>query len=206
VRPRPDDRGRHVPCRRFSAAQGQLAQLVEGAVEAVVVADRGTGRGVLPHRVVAPAGRQLARGGGVPGDPQRGGGGEAGVVAGAQLPPAGRGVEHRVAAGAGPVLVHEVTDPAHHRTGGLAVAVVPVRVPLHVQRARQGTAVGGPAAAVVDEVVRLGGAAGGVGGGEVVRAADHPDVVRTAVLLRVVGIPVVRALRRLGVGPADAAV
>ncbi len=155
--------------------------------------------------VVQPAGSSPTVGG-VPGDPQRGGGGEAGVVAGALLPPAGGGVDDGVAAGAGAVAVEEVADPAHHRARRLAVAVVAVRVPLDVQDTGQGASVGGPGAPAVHEVVRLGGAARGVGGGEVVGAADHADVVGAVVLLRVVRVGVVRALRGLGVGPAHPAV
>src|SRR5690606_12593064 len=114
-----------------------------------------------------------------------------GVVAGALLPPARGRVDHGVAAGAGPVLVQEGTDPADHRALRLAVAGVAVRVPLDVQHAREGASVGGPGAAAADEVVRLGGAARGVGRREVVRAADHADVVGAVVLLGVVRVGVV---------------
>src|SRR5690606_32980551 len=202
---------RASPCARTSpggrgSAQGEGADPVDGAVEAVVVADGRAGRGVLPHRVGAPAGGQFAHGGGVPGDPQRGRGGEARVVAGALLPPARRRVDHGVACGARPVAVQEVADPSHHPAGRLAVACVAVRVPLDVERARQGPAVGTPAAAVVDEVVRLGGAARGVGGREVVGAADHAHVVGAVVLLPEVGVAVVRALGGLDEGPFHSAV
>ncbi len=177
-----------------------------GPVEPVVVAHDRPGRGVLPHRVVRPAGRQRAHRRGVPGDPQRVVRREAAVVAGALGPPAGGRVDHGVPARAGLVRVQEVADPGDHLALRLAVAGGPVRVPLDVQRAGQRLAVAGPAAAVVDEVVRLGGAGRGVRGGEVVGAADHADVVRAVVLLGEVGVAVVRPLGGLDVGPLDAAV
>lgn len=142
----------------------------------------------------------------VPGHPQRVGGAEARVVAGAVLPPAGRGVDHRVPSGARPVGVREVADPVDHRRLAEPVALGAVRIPLDVQHARQGPPVPRPAAPVVHEVVRLCGAARRVRGGEVVRAADHADAVRTVVLLREVGVLVVRPLGGLHIGPLHAAV
>lgn len=71
------------------------------------------------------------------------------------------------------IRVDEIRDPAHHRRGAEAVAGRARRVVLDVEHAGQGDAVGGPAAAVGEEEIRLGGAGGGGGACEVVAAPDE---------------------------------
>src|SRR3954468_5803115 len=112
---------------------GERLDAVEGAVELVLVAGEDARVGVLPDRVEAPAGRQGADAGRVARDPQRVGA-EAGVVAGAQRPPARAGIEHRIAAGARLDRVGDVVDPDDHRALRQAVAIRAVGVVLEVDR------------------------------------------------------------------------
>src|SRR5437868_4742173 len=102
-----------------SAREG--LQAVERAVEAVLVAGEYARVGVLPDGLERPARRQGADARRVARDPQRVVA-ERGVVAGAQGPPAGRRVEHRVAAGARLDGTGDGADPADHRRVAQAVA------------------------------------------------------------------------------------
>lgn len=96
------------------------------------------------------------------------------------------------------VRVDKVADPGDHGGGGEAVASGAVGVVLDVEHAREGLAVAGPAAAVLEEVVGLGGAGGGVGVGEVVAATDEAGGGGAVVVAGEAGVGVGGALGGLG--------
>src|SRR5579859_4781945 len=171
------------------------------AVEDVLVAGQAAAGRVLPERVETPAPWQCATAaGGVVGDPQRVVVAKAAVVAGAGGPPVGGAVDHRVDVLLVGVLVHEVPDPRPHLRTGEPVALAAVGVVLDVERAGQGLPVGRPAAAVPDEIFRLGLPGGIVRDREVISAADEAVVVRPYVLVIEIGVCVVGAFGRLRVG------
>ncbi len=186
--------------RRRRTVVGERNQEVLRAVEDVLV----TGEidwlvAPLPEGVRAPAGRERADVA-VPGrDPQWVVGAEAGVVAGALLPPVGRRVDDRPASRPRPVLVDEAVEPRHHPALTQAVAGRAVGVVLDVERAGQRLTVGRPCAAVSCEPVGLGSAGRPIREGEVVRPPHEPDLVGAAVLLREVRIDVGRAFGGLDV-------
>lgn len=105
---------------------GNLLKLGVRAVEHVRVTTILVVIIVLPDGVEAPAGRELANLAAVARDDQWALVGKHGRVARARLPPAGRGVEERVAARLGVIRLDKVADPAPH--GRLAEAVAGVAV------------------------------------------------------------------------------
>ena len=115
----------------------------------------------------------------------------------ARLPPAGRGVNHRVPARLAVVRVDKLLHPRNHVRGALAIAVVAVRVVLDVQHARKRDAVAAPAAAVGYEVLDLRGRAAAVGSREVVGPADEARVGRAGVVAVKLVVDVTSALRGL---------
>ena len=128
-------------------------------------------------------------------------------VAGALGPPARGGVDHGQAAGPGQHAVGEVPDPADHGGGTHVVAGVAeraVRVVFDVQQRRHGFSVGTPAAAAVDEVVRLRRAGGDAGKCEVVGAAHEARVPGTGVLGGKGGAAVAEAFGGFHVGETGA--
>ena len=78
----------------------------------------------MPESVESPSCGKLTNGARVPSDDKRTLLGEGSAVAGAQLPPAGGGVDKRVDARLGLVGVEEVGDPVHHGAGAETVALV----------------------------------------------------------------------------------
>src|SRR5690606_4187567 len=177
----------------------EFAQLVHRAVEVVLIAGQRPGVGELPDGVPAPALGQRADVGVVARYPQWTLAERAGV-AGAQLPPAGRGADDRQAAGEAGIRAHECADPAAHLPLAQPVALVlAVRAVFPVQRAGQGAAVIAPIAAVSHEVLGLGTAAAHIRASEVVGAADQAHPGGTVVLLREMLVAVSGALGGLDV-------
>lgn len=95
------------------------------------------------------------------------------AVARALGPPVGGAVDHRIPLGLAVVGVDEVLDPRHHGGRAEVEARGAGGVVLDVEHAGEGDAVVGPAAAVRDEVGRLGAAGAGVRVREVVAAAEE---------------------------------
>ena len=182
---------------RLAGAAGEGPEAVERAVEDVGVAAVGVGVVVLPDGLVSPAAGHGAGGAGPASEPEGVGVLEDLGVAGARLPEAQVGVDDGVAAGAGVVAVAEGLDPVDH--GGLrdAVARRKAGVVLHVEGTGEGDAIGRPAAAVIDEPVSLGGAAGAVGAAKVVAATDQAGVGGASVVGRELGVLVAGTLSRL---------
>lgn len=180
-----------------SWAKSQLLELAKVAVEDVRVAAVGVRVRVLPDGLPRPAAGDLAGRAAPAGEDERVGVDEGVGVARAGLPPRGVGVEHGVDARAGLVAVAEGLDPRHHLAGRQAPALARV-VGLQVQHARQGDAVGRPAAAVRQEVVGLRLTRRLARVREVVAAPDEAGVGRTCVVRRELGVNVRRAFGGLG--------
>jgi len=96
--------------------------------------------------------------------------------------------------------IHEVLDPGDHGRLAEAVAGRAGRVILDVEHAREGAAVGGPAAAVREEEGGLAAAGAGVGVSEVVAAADEAGVGGAGVVGGEAGVDVGSAFRGLWTG------
>lgn len=125
---------------------------------------------------------------------------ERGAVPRALAPPIRGGVDHRIPSRLAVVGVDEVLHPAYHRRGAEAVAGRARGVVFDVEHAREGAAVGGPAAAVGEEVGRLSGAGGGSRLGEVIAAADEAGGGGTAIVRGEGGVNVVGAFCGLRMG------
>ena len=144
---------------------------------------------VLPNRLIRPPAGDRAGGAGVAGQHERVGADKGVGVARAGRPPRRVGVEQRVPARLGVVPVAEGLDPRHHARRAQA----PARggaLGLEVQHAGERDAVVGPAAAVGEEVVGLGGAGGLAGVRKVVAAADEAGVGGARVVCRELGVGV----------------
>lgn len=105
--------------------------------------------------MVWPATRGGSRAGGPAGEDKWVGGTESIGVPGARLPPVGRGIDHGITAGPGPVAVGEGPDPGNHGAGAEAVALGLARVTLQINHTGEGDAIAGPATTVGEEVVAL---------------------------------------------------
>src|SRR6266566_1311041 len=163
---------------------GQGPQPAVRAVEDVLVSGQAAPGRVLPEGVETPAAWQPAAAASrVVGDPQRVPLAETGRVPGARGPPVGGGVDHGIRVLLVGVLLNEVLDPRVHLVVRQPVALAAVGVVLDVERARQGHSVGGPAAAVADEVPGLGLTAGIVRDSKVVCPPDNPVIVRPDILI-----------------------
>lgn len=157
----------------LTRALGKSLKTVQAAVEHVGITTIGIGIRVLPNSVNRPAAGQGADSARPSGQHERVRGRERLGVAGALVPPRVVGVDHGVAARLGVVAVGEGLDPADHGRGRQAEAGGLARDRLQVDHARKSDAVVGPAAAVGEEVIGLGGAGGRVRVRKVVAAADE---------------------------------
>lgn len=173
-------------------------QPIQASVEHIRVATIRIRIRILPNSLIRPATRDRSDGAGPPGQHERVGRREALGVARALVPPRVVGVDHGVAARLGVVAVREGLDPGHHGRGGEAEAGGLAGNGLEVDHARQGDAVVGPAAAVGEEVIGLGGAGGGVRVGKVVAAADEAGVGGAGVVGGKLGVGVGGSFGGLG--------
>lgn len=161
---------------QFSPAR-QLLQPRQPAIKLIAIPPISVRRVLLPDGLIPPpAGHRPRTGAAIPRQHQRARTAKRRTIPRTSDPPVIGGIDHRPAARARLVSVHERADPSHH--GGLGEAVAGAasggRVVFHVEHAGEGDAVGGPAAAVGEEEGRLGGAGGGGRWArEVVAAADE---------------------------------
>lgn len=163
-------------------ARSNLLQLRNVSVKGIGIAAPGSLVGELPEGVEAPARRELSDGAGVTSDDQGALAAKRSAVAGARLPPAGRGVNQGIDAGGRVVRLDKVGHPVDHGARGQAVTSGTAGVVLHVKHSRQRDAVLGPATAVRQEVLGLGGTGRGGRLSKVIATADEASLCRAGVV------------------------
>lgn len=136
-----------------SATTRKPPQLAYVSVEGVSVTAPGGLVGVLPDRVEAPASRERSDGTSVTSDNKRALVAKGCAVSGALIPPAGRGINHRIDTSAGAVGFDKVGDPTDHGSVGQAIARSTAGAMFKVSHSRQCYSIRGPATAVRKEVV-----------------------------------------------------
>lgn len=152
---------------------------------------------VLPDGIIAPTSRELSDRAGIASNDERTGRGKLAAVSSAGFPPACRGVDQRIAAGARVVGVDKVGDPVDHAGRGEAVAGGTARVVLHVEHSGQCDAIARPPAAIGEEVLGLSGPGRAGWLSEVIASSNQFRICRACVVAAELGVLVRRTLCRL---------
>ena len=113
---------------------------------------------------------------------------EFGTVAGALVPPVGSRVDHGVDTSLGVVGVGEVLDPSDHGSVAETVAGGSRRVVLDIEHTGESFSITGPATAVGEEVLGLGGTRTGGWMSKVVATTDEASSGSAGVVLREGGV------------------